>query len=134
MFAVACGSLNFFRRWTSSDNALVLATALHSAFQISSDISSGVLFDLDERVSSEPDLVSDAVPSSDSSLALVIRMTTTFLWPDVYSVLPLAFWPLLNLLTFCRRCDSEQVFWLFEDSDDLLLLGDVLVIGVLATC
>src|ERR1044072_696667 len=121
MFAVACGSLNFFRRWTSSDNPLVLATALHSAFQISSDISSGVLFNLDERVSSEPDLVSDAVPSSDSSLALVIRMTamtTTFFWPDVYSVLPLAFWPLLNLLTFSRRCDSEQVIWLFEDSDD----------------
>src|ERR1044072_1269797 len=113
---------------------LVLATALHSAFQISSDISSGVLFDLDERVSSEPGLVSDAIPSSDSSFALVIRMTTTFFWPDVDSVLPLTIWPLLNLLIFCQRCDSEQLFWLFEDSDDLLLLGDVLVIDVLSTC
>src|ERR1044072_1465996 len=80
------------------------------------------------------DLVSDAVPSSDSSLALVIRMTATLFWPDVDSVLPLAIWPLLNLLTFCRRCDSEQVFWLFEDSDDLLLFGDVLVVDALSTC
>jgi len=61
-------------------------------------------------------------------------MTAAFFWPGVDSILLLAIWPLLNLLTFCRRCDSEQVFWLFEDSDDLLLLGDVLVIGVLPTC
>ena len=45
MFAVACGSLNFFRRWPTSDDVL-LALALRSASQISSDVSSGVLLTL----------------------------------------------------------------------------------------
>ena len=51
MFAVACGSLNFFRRWPTSDDALfLLALALRSASQILSDVSNGVIIDLDEDI------------------------------------------------------------------------------------
>jgi hypothetical protein len=61
-------------------------------------------------------------------------MTAAFFWPDVDLILSSAIWPLLNLLTFCLRCDFELLVWLFEDSDDLLLVGDVLVANALSTC
>ena len=69
MFVVACASL------ISSEGGPFLIMLFLSSISISWCISDFVrclqwsLVDLDERVPSEPDLVSDAIPSSDLALA-----------------------------------------------------------------